>query len=188
MTPSFQDVFAWMGVPLNAGAETIGSLGIGSRDASVTYSRAQLDLLQAVADQTAGAIVKARLLEETQQRAYQLSTLNELTRQLTSTLELEPLLQTILESAVSMLSCEAGSLFLMDEQTDDLIFKVTVGPASSELIGQRVPAGSGIVGRAAKAREPVVENQAQTSDAHFASAVGTDWVYQQIPAGCTSVV
>ena len=171
VTPAFQDVFAWMGVPLNAGAETIGSLGIGSRDASVTYSRAQLDLLQAIADQTAGAIVKARLLQETQQRAYQLSTLNDLTRQLTSTLELEPLLQNILENAVSILNCEAGSLFLVDEQTDDLIFKVTVGPPSSaELIGQRVPAGSGIVGRAAQERGPVVENQAQTSPARFIAA------------------
>ncbi len=168
VTPAFQDVFAWMGVPLNAGAETIGSLGIGSRDASVTYSRAQLDLLQAIADQTAGAIVKARLLQETQQRAYQLSTLNELTRQLTSTLDLEPLLQNILHNAVSIFNCEAGSLFLVDEQTDDLIFKVTVGPPSSaELVGQRVPAGSGIVGRAAQERVPVVENNAQTSPAHF---------------------
>jgi signal transduction histidine kinase/putative methionine-R-sulfoxide reductase with GAF domain len=172
VVPAFQDVFAWMGVPLNAGAETIGSLGVGSRDASVTYSRAQLDLLQAIADQTAGAIVKARLLQETQQRAYQLSTLNDLTRQLTSTLELEPLLQNILENAVTILNCEAGSLFLVDEQTDDLVFKVTVGPpSSSELIGQRVPAGSGIVGRAAQERSAVVENQAQTSPAHF---VATD--------------
>jgi signal transduction histidine kinase len=168
VTPAFQDVYAWMGVPLNAGAETIGSLGIGSRDASVTYSRAQLDLLQAIADQTAGAIVKARLLQETQQRAYQLSTLNELTRQLTSTLELEPLLQHILENSVSILNCEAGSLFLADEQTGDLIFRVTVGPpSSSELIGQHVPAGSGIVGRAAQERRPVVENNAQTSPLHF---------------------
>lgn len=170
VTPAFQDVFAWMGVPLNAGAETIGSLGIGSRDASVTYSRAQLDLLQSIADQTAGAIVKARLLQETQQRAYQLSTLNELTRQLTSTLELEPLLQNILENSVSILNCEAGSLFLIDEQTDDLIFKVTVGPpTSAELIGQRIPAGSGIVGRAAQERKPVVENQAQMLPARFAT-------------------
>jgi len=171
VNPSFQDVFTWMGVPLNAGAETIGSLGIGSRDANVTYSRAQLDLLQAIADQTAGAIVKARLLQETQQRAYQLSTLNDLTRQLTSTLELEPLLHNILENAVSILNCEAGSLFLVDEQTDDLIFKVTVGPpTSADLIGQRVPAGSGIVGQAAKERVPVVENQAQDSPTRFAAA------------------
>ena len=171
VTPSFQNVFAWMGVPLNAGADTIGSLGIGSRDASVMYSRAQLDLLQAIADQTAGAIVKARLLEETQQRARQLSTLNELTRQLTSTLELEPLLQNILENAVNILNCEAGSLFLVDEQTDDLIFKVTVGPpTSADLIGQHVPSGSGIVGRAAKERGPVVENQVQNSSTHLMTA------------------
>ena len=170
VTPSMQEVYAWMGVPLNAGAETIGSLAVGSRDASITYSRSQLDLLQAIADQTAGAIVKARLLEETQQRAFQLSSLNDLTRQLTSTLELEPLLQNILENAVSILNCEAGSLFLMDEQTDDLIFKVTVGPpVSADLVGQRVPAGSGIVGRAASEQKPVVENQAQTSPDRFAA-------------------
>jgi signal transduction histidine kinase len=38
------------------------------------------------------------------------------------------------------------------------------------LIGQRVPAGSGIVGRAAQTREPIVENQGQTSAARFTAA------------------
>jgi signal transduction histidine kinase len=38
------------------------------------------------------------------------------------------------------------------------------------LIGQRIPAGSGIVGRAALEREPVVENKAQTSPSHFIDA------------------
>jgi signal transduction histidine kinase/putative methionine-R-sulfoxide reductase with GAF domain len=168
VTPGLQDVYAWMGVPLNAGAETIGALTIGNREANITYSRAQLGLLQAIADQTAGAIVKSRLLQETQQRAYQLSTLNDLTRQLTSTLDLEPLLKNILENAVSILNCEAGSLFLVDDQTDELVFKVTAGPpASAELVGQRIPPGSGIVGRAAKMRAPVVENRAQSSPTHF---------------------
>ena len=110
ITPSVQGVNAWMGVPLNSGAETMGSLSVGSSDATITYTRAQLDLLQAVADQTVGAIVKARLLQETQQRAHQLATLNEITRQLTSTLEQEPLLQNILENAVNILNCEAGTL------------------------------------------------------------------------------
>ncbi len=167
INPSMDNVYAWMGVPLNAGAESIGCLGIGSRNARDIYSKAQLDLLQAIADQTAGAIVKARLLQETQQRAYQLSTLNDLTRQLTSTLELEPLLQNILKNAVSILNCEAGSLLLMDEQTGDLVFNVTVGPVASDLIGQRVPAGSGIVGQAAEKRAPVVENSGQTSSLRF---------------------
>lgn len=167
VTPAFENVFAWMGVPLNAGAETIGALSVGSKDASTAYTSSQLGLAQAIADQTAGAIVKARLLEETQKRAHQLSALNEAARQLTGTLELEPLLQNMLESAVSILNCEAGSLFLVDEQTNELVFKVTVGPVAANLVGQRLPPGSGIVGRAVQTREPVIENEAQHSPNHF---------------------
>jgi len=163
ITPSSQGIYAWMGVPLNSGAETIGALSIGSPNATVTYTRAQLDLLQAIADQTVGAIVQARLLQETQKRAYQLATLNEITRQLTSTLEQEPLLQNILDYSVSILNCEAGTLFLKDDQSDDLIFSVTVGPVAGNLLGQRLPAGTGIVGRAVQARAPIIENDAQRS-------------------------
>jgi signal transduction histidine kinase len=171
IAPNLEGVYAWMAVPLNAGAESIGSLSVGNADSSTTYTRAQLDLLHAIADQTAGAIVKARLLQETQQRAHQLSTLNEVTRQLTSTLELDPLLQNILENAVGILNCEAGSLFLIDEQTDELVFKVTAGPVAKDLLGQRLPPGSGIVGRAVTKRGPVIENNAQGSIGRFS---GTD--------------
>jgi len=167
LTPSSQGIYAWMGVPLNSDAETIGALSVGSPDPTITYTRAQLDLLQAIADQTVGAIVKARLLQETQQRAYQLSTLNEITRQLTSTLEQEPLLQNILDFSVSILNCEAGTLFLMDDQTGDLVFRVTVGPVAGNLLGQKLPAGTGIVGRAVQTRAPVIENDAQRSMARF---------------------
>jgi signal transduction histidine kinase/putative methionine-R-sulfoxide reductase with GAF domain len=163
LTPETEGIYAWMGVPLNAGAEAIGALSVGSRDPAITYTRGQLDILQAIANQTAGAIVKARLLQETQQRARQLATLNDVTRRLTSTLELEPLLQNVLESAVSILNCEAGSLFLLDEQTGELIFKVTVGPVAKDLLGQRLAPGSGIVGRAVSTRGPVMENDVRRS-------------------------
>ncbi len=161
--PSEEGIYAWMGVPLNAGAETIGALSIGSRDALVNYTRGQLELLQNISDHTAGAIVKSRLLEESERRTAQLSTLNDITRQLTSTLETEPLLQNILENAVSILNCEAGSLFLVDEQTDELIFTVTVGPVATNLLGMRLPPGSGIVGRAVNLRSAVIDNNAQGS-------------------------
>lgn len=166
-TPVLENVFAWMGVPLNAGAQSIGALSIGSRDGGTVYTRGQLELLQAIADQTAGAIVKARLLEETQKRAYQLATLNDITRQLTSTVELGPLLQNILENAVGILNCEAGSLFMVDDQTGELVFRVTVGPVATNLIGQRLPPGTGIVGRAAQTRAPVIENEDQRTAARF---------------------
>jgi len=167
VTPALKGVFAWAGVPLNAGPETIGALSVASNDPAVTYTKSQVDLLQAIADQTAGAIVKARLLEETQKRAQQLAMLNEIARKLTGTLEIEPLLQNILKSAVEILNCEAGSLLLVDEQTEELIFKVTVGPVAANLVGQRLPPGTGIVGRAVQARRAVIENDAQHSPQRF---------------------
>jgi len=168
LVPAEEGVYAWMGVPLNAGAETIGALSVGSRDALVNYTRGQVELLQNISDHTAGAIVKSRLLEESQRRTSQLSTLNDITRQLTSTLETEPLLQNILENAVSILNCEAGSLFLVDEQTDEMIFTVTVGPVAGNLLGMRLPPGSGIVGRAVDSRGAVIDNDAQSSGSRHA--------------------
>ncbi len=163
--PAIEGIYAWMGVPLNVGDKTIGSLNLGSRDLSIVYTESQRDLLQAIADQTAGAITKARLLRETQRRARQLSTLNDLARSLTSTLELNPLLLQILESAAAILDAEAGTLFLVDANTRELIFEVVIGPAAEELIGTRLPPGTGHVGQAAdtgKAR--IVTNVHLTED------------------------
>lgn len=169
ITPSTSGVYAWAGVPLNAGAETIGALTIASRDPNVVYTPAQVELLQSIANQAAGAIVKARLLQETERRARQLATLNEITRQLTGTLEPGLLLQRILESAVSILNCEAGTLFLLDEQTDELIFQEVVSPVAHELTGKRLPPGSGLAGKAAQTRSVIIENDVQHSSQHFAA-------------------
>jgi signal transduction histidine kinase len=160
-TPSSRAFRAWMGVPLNAGPRTIGAISVAHRAEGIIYTPQQMEFFQAIADQTAGAIVKAQLLEEAQRRAQQLSTLNELTRQLTSTLDLELLLQKILESAVNILNAEAGTLFLIDEATEELVFRVVIGPASQSLIGQRLPRGSGIAGKAALERRAMIENNVE---------------------------
>ncbi|MFO7586023.1 MAG: GAF domain-containing protein [Anaerolineales bacterium] len=163
VTPHSKGLHAWLGVPLNTGSDTLGALCIASRDPDVIYTAAQMELLQAIADQAAGAIVKSRLIQETERRAQQLSTLNIITRQLTSTLELQPLLKSILESAVNILNSEAGSLFLVDEQTDELIFQVTVGPVASNLVGQRLPPSTGFVGKSVDSRKPVIVNDVQAT-------------------------
>jgi len=163
-------VAAWMGVPLIAGTDTIGALCLGSRDHAVSYAASQHNLFQAIADQTAGAIVKARLLRQTEQRALQLTALNDIIRQLTSTLELSPLLRNILESAVQILRCEAGSLLLVDEHTGELVFQVVTGPVADNLVGRRMQAGSGVVGNAVYNRQPAIVNDAQGSPEWYREA------------------
>ena len=93
-----------------------------------------------------------------------LTTLNEIAQQLTSTLELETLLQYIVENAVKILDCEAGSLFLVDEQSHKLVLKVANGVVAADLLGQRLAPGKGIAGYAAQMRQPLIENDVQHSD------------------------
>lgn len=161
LLPDTQGVYAWMGVPLNAGARTIGAISVASRDPADLYTDEQRSLLQALADQASGAIIKARSLEETELRARQLAKLNEIAIGLTSTLDIKPLLTQILQSATDILNCEAGSLFLVDEQTDELVFEVVISPVASSLQGRRLPPGKGLVGQAVQTGKPIIANDAK---------------------------
>ncbi len=167
MLSSRTDIAGWMCVPLNAGDQTIGTISLGKHDPTVLYTREQLELLQAIGDQVAGSIVKVQLLQETERRARQLSSLNEVTRQLTSTLELEPLLNNILKSGVEILDCEAGSLLLVDENTGELVFRAANGPVAANLLNTRLPPGTGLAGKSVNERAPLIVNDVQNTKAWF---------------------
>ena len=152
---------AWMGVPLNAGNQSIGIMVVSDFRPEVTYSPEQLQIFAAIADQAASVLDKGRLYRETAARARQLATLNEVGSSLTSTLDLRTVLTTIVSKAMELLNAEAGSLLLVDEQHNELVFEVTLGPAAPDLRGTRLPFGAGIVGVVAQTRLPQIVNEAQ---------------------------
>jgi signal transduction histidine kinase len=177
LSPATAGIRSWMGVLLNTGAESIGVLSAGSREMGVTYTQSQLDLLQAIADQTAGAIVKAGLLRETEQRAVQLSKLNEVTRQLASTLDMDALRQVIADGAAGILDCEAAIFYVPDQTTGALVVSSISGSLASDLLGRAAPVGVGHVFRAAASRSPEIENELDLSAAtHLLTQVGSGWV------------
>ncbi|MBN2470378.1 MAG: GAF domain-containing protein, partial [Anaerolineae bacterium] len=120
------------------------------------------------------AIDKARLFRETEVRARQLTTLNEISTQLATVFQdNERLLQLITESAVEILEAEAGSLLMIDAVTQDLEFKVATGHQAQMLRGRRLPAGTGLVGTVADRGEPVIVNDT-TRDPRWYSGVDED--------------
>ena len=162
---------AWIGVPLNAGPDTIGVMSVGAYDPNATFTEDELKIFWAIADQAASAIVKARLFQQTEQRAKQLATLNEVSTSMASTLELDPLLQRIVQSSVDILACEAGSLFLTDEETGEYVFRVAVGPVGQNLVGMRIAPGKGFVGEAIESGKALIVNDVQNDPRWFK---GTD--------------
>jgi len=158
---------AWMGVPLMAGDRAFGVVNVSSFDPGVRYTEDHLQIFRAIADQTANILEKNRLYHAMEQRAQQLATLNEVGRTITSTLELRPALNLVMEKAVEILNAEAGSLLLADPETGDLIFEVTLGPTAGDIHGMRLPMGTGVVGKVAETAQPITVNEAQADRRWF---------------------
>jgi len=152
---------AWMGVPLNAGNQPTGIMAVSDYREEIAYSPEQLQIFAAIADQAASVLDKGRLYRETAERARQLAVLNEVGNSITSTLDLRTVLTTIVSKSMELLGAEAGSLLLVDDQHNELVFEVTLGPAAPDLRGQRLPMNKGIVGVAAQTRRPQIVNEAQ---------------------------
>ncbi len=75
---------------------------------------------------------------------------------LSSTLDLDPLLDLVMDSACRVLGAGAASLLLIDEETRTLYFKTATGEKREELKNIRLELGEGIAGWVAKEGRPLL--------------------------------
>ncbi len=155
-------------VPLISRNRVLGVLTV----AGLTRTSAEtIDLLTAIGSQIGAAIERARLYQDAQQRSEDLAVLNEITRAVTSSLELDRVLTTSLHSMRQILHVEAGSLILLDADTGELHFRNTL-PALEDWIrrdaaryGTARPgaaqAGGGVINTVITLREPLIIKDAQ---------------------------
>jgi GAF domain-containing protein len=66
------------------------------------------------------------------------------------------LLQSIVETARAIFRAKAASIFLLDEEADELVFEAVAGQGQDTLIGMRFPSSTGIAGWVAVTRQPLV--------------------------------
>ncbi len=154
---------AWLSVPLLSGGQVLGVLNVSSFKPGYRYTPDQVQLLSAIADQAAVAIDRMRLYQETEARAAELLTLNEVSRTINSTLDLAAVLDLIMNKVIELLNVQAGSLLLVDEDTGDLVFQVALGtPVSQNLAGRRHPRGRGIAGYVAQTGRAEIVNDVRS--------------------------
>jgi GAF domain-containing protein len=66
------------------------------------------------------------------------------------------LLQSIVEVARAIFGARASSVFLHDEDSDELVFEAVAGEGAEELVGRRFPSSTGIAGWVLVTRQPLV--------------------------------
>jgi len=87
---------------------------------------------------------------------HEMSVLHEIGRSIESSQNLDALLQLIIEECMRLMNSEAGSLMLVVPETDELEFKVALGPKSDGVKPFRVKMGKGISGWAAQHGESIL--------------------------------
>ncbi len=76
------------------------------------------------------------------------------------------LLQSIVDVARAIFAAEAASIFLYDEEADELVFEAVSGRGGDALVGARFPSSTGIAGFALVTRQPIVVDDL-AADARF---------------------
>lgn len=91
--------------------------------------------------------------------------LNEMNRLFASSLDLEETLNTVFYSILTSIQAEAGSVFLVEEGSHDLVCRICQGP--KDISGVRVPFGAGIVGYVAQSRQIDVTTDVKQDKRHY---------------------
>src|SRR6201997_4396097 len=82
-------------------------------------------------------------------QAQELAIFHDVAKALTSSLDLDSILQTIMEKMAEYFRPDNWSLLMVDEERDDLYFAIAVGNASEALKNVRMKVGEGIAGHVA---------------------------------------
>ncbi len=108
-------------------------------------------------------------VSDTKTRLQRLERILEISRELTSTVALEPLLRKIVVTAAELTGSEGGSILLWNARTGELHFRTACGDRSGQLLEDDIPVpieGS-IAGTVLTSGEPIIVHDAQSDPRHY---------------------
>jgi GAF domain-containing protein len=153
-----------LSVPMLRDGTAIGAIVVHTWGTPRPFSSKQMELLQTFADQAVIAIENARLFKELQARTNeltrsvdQLTALGEISQAVSSTLDVETVLQTIVSRASQLAGADGCAIYEYDDATEAFHIRATHN-MDPVLVGTLRAAplrkGEGTMGRAAETREP----------------------------------
>ena len=153
-----------LAVPMLRDGVPLGVVAVGRAEPGL-FSDSQVALLKTFADQAVIAIENARLFNELQARTQdlsrsvdQLTALGEVGRAVSSTLDLDALLDTIVSRACQLAAADACSIYEYVDGAEQFELRAThsADPEFVEALrATRIRKGEGLMGRSAELRQPV---------------------------------
>jgi GAF domain-containing protein/anti-sigma regulatory factor (Ser/Thr protein kinase) len=143
-----------LAVPLLAADRLVGVMNVESSRLNA-FTPDDERLLQTLAGQLAVLIENARLHEETQQRLAEVSTLYAFAEQLTTSIDLTTLLDSIVVTLKEVLHCRGVSISLLNPETQLLEIRAAAGLQLKWRQAAKLKVGEGISGKVAATATPI---------------------------------
>ncbi|MGA7160422.1 MAG: ATP-binding protein [Bacteroidota bacterium] len=157
-------------VPLRTSTEVIGSIGFGSARLSA-YNQPDLWLAQLLSFHIAMALRHTAMFDNAQKRLSQIELVNRIAGRLTSTLDLDKMLEFAAEAIQKNFSYFDVTIFMVDNLTKDLALVAHSGNYVDFLPhGYRQRAGHGIVGWVGMYGEKILANDVSMENRYLAYA------------------
>jgi len=144
-----------LAVPLIVKNRVIGVIDIEAREPGY-FTERHRHLLTLVASRMAAAIENAQLYTRTSKQARILVTLNEISRELTSILNVDELLGRIAELLRRLIDYQMFSILLLDANGEKLQHRFSLRFQENIDLKSDIPLGRGIIGHAAQFKEAVL--------------------------------
>lgn len=157
-----------LAVPLMRGGEIIGALEALNKTTG-DFTRSDVDMLKALAEQIAIALDNARLYGRAMREARERELLYEVGGRISSSLDLNEVLGLILDCLSKVVEFDAGGIYLVAPETPNIVALTTRG-YDPDMEGKvELKFGKGIVGWVAKNVESVIVGDV-SSDARYLNA------------------
>ncbi|MBE7472808.1 MAG: hypothetical protein DPW09_13930 [Anaerolineae bacterium] len=150
-------------IPLVATDKPIGALVVGSQDlGKVPLPDEAQNLLVYLGSHLGSHLQNTYLVERSRRHASALMTLNQIAYAITSSMDLDEVLRRTMAGINEILEVEAGSILLVDEQTEELYFKITLRGENQQVTSFRLNRGEGIAGWVVVNNQPTISNNVRT--------------------------
>jgi len=155
-------------VALRVASTPIGVLVIGKSLARPLFQANDIEFFTLLGSQVATALENVRLFEAARKRAEQLAALNDISRAIISVLDLDTVLQMVMQAIKSTIQVEEATLFLIDEQTQELEFSITFNYQKTRM-PFRLAMGQGVAGWVAQHQQAVIVNDVRQDQRFYAA-------------------
>ena len=125
-----------------------------------TWGTEEQMLVKQVADQLSLALENARLFQEAQRRAREMTALAEVAREISATLELQGVLDRIAHQAMEILNATTSAVYVPDPDFNKLIAITAIGDDADEIKADQLTIGEGILGNIARKKVAEIINDA----------------------------